>query len=185
MFGFFKKKPKRPEPDGPLAAFDAVLESVERQGHEVRKSAATLLAVLSQLKGDEQRYQAQLKALESRVAEAAEAGEAQVETVLRNDVLDVTTRLEATRKAMAAAEQDAALLRQAAEEQGRRLAELKVERVSAQARLSAGLVISEALQQQVEQIDRVLKLDRARDEIEKAHALADIYREEASQKKPR
>ena len=80
--------------------------------------------------------------------------------------------------------EDASLLTFAVQEHMSRLESLKEERLSAQARLSAGLVVSEALQSRVDEVERVLKLDRARDEIERAHALADIYREDVEKKKP-
>jgi phage shock protein A len=183
VFGLFKKKPQKAmASDGPLAAFDGVLESMERQGQELRKSAATLLTLRAQFTRDEQRYQLQLKALEGRLAEAIDLGDARAETVLRNDARATQLRLEETLKARARADEDASLLTGAVHEHMSRLEELKTERLSAQARLSAGLVVSESLKAQVEEVDRVLKLDRARDEIERAHALADVYREEAAKK---
>jgi hypothetical protein len=44
--------------------------------------------------------------------------------------------------------------------------------------LAVGGAISTALREQVERFDKLLAVDAARDEIERAHALADIYREE-------
>jgi hypothetical protein len=43
--------------------------------------------------------------------------------------------------------------------------------------------VSTALRQQVEQFDRVLALDAARDEVERARALADVYRDDADKKR--
>lgn len=185
MFGFFKKKAsKAAVSDDPLVAFDSVLESMERQGQELRKSAATLLTLKTQFARDEARYQQQLKDLEGRISEAADLGDAKAETVLRNDRVATQHRLEETLKARARADEDASLLTFAVQEHMSRLESLKEERLSAQARLSAGLVVSEALQSRVDEVERVLKLDRARDEIERAHALADIYREDVEKKKP-
>lgn len=186
MFGFFKKKEKGPaRPTDPLEAFDAVVESMERQGEELRRSAATLLALKAQFARDEAKYLAQQKQLDARVVEAASLGDAKAETVLRRDRLETQRRLDETLKARAQAVEDAELLSEAAREHASKLAELKDERQRAKARLSAGLVVSEALQAQVQEVDRVLKLDRARDEIERAHALADIYREDAAKKRQR
>ena len=103
--------------------------------------------------------------------------------MLRRDQLETTRRPDETLDARGPADEEAALLSDAARAHADRLAELKDERQRARARLSAGVVVSEALQAQVEEVDRVLKLDRARDEIERAHALADIYREDAAKKK--
>ena len=182
MFGFFKKKATKSVSDDPIAAFDAVLESMERQGQELRKSAATLLTLKTQFIRDEQRYQSVSKELEGRIAEAGELGDAKAETVLRHDLRATQLRLEETLKARARADEDASLLTFAVQEHMGRLEALKTEKRSAQARLSAGLVVSDSLKAQVEEVDRVLKLDKARDEIERAHALADVYREDHAKK---
>ena len=80
---------------------------------------------------------------------------------------------------VAQAETNAKILMEAAEDLSKQLAELQEERQSARARLSAGVMVSDALKAQVANFDRVMKLDRARDEVEKAHALAEVYREDA------
>jgi phage shock protein A len=182
-FGFFKKRQSAKGKPNPLESFDAVLTSMERQGQELRRSAATLLALKAQFARDEERYHKQLAELGRRIAEAGELGDARAETVLRNDRTAMQLRLDETLKARAQADEDAGLLTHAVTEHMKRLDELRAERQSAEARLSAGVVVSEALQQQVEEVDRVLKLDKARDEIERAQALADIYREDAAKKK--
>lgn len=183
MFGFFKKKQPPKAESHPLESFDAVLASMERQGQELRRSAATLLALKAQFARDEERYRKQLTELGQRIEETGTLGDAKAEAVLRKDRTAMQLRLDETLKAKAQADEDAALLTRAVTEHMSRLEALRAERQSAQARLSAGVVVSEALQQQVEEVDRVLKLDKARDEIERAQALADIYREEASKKK--
>jgi transposase-like protein len=101
------------------------------------------------------------------------------EKTLRRDLLEAKRLLERTNEAHAQAETDARLLMETAESLGRQLAELQEERQSARARLSAGLMVSDALKQQVAGFDRLMKLDAARDEVEKAHALAELYREDA------
>lgn len=181
MFGFLKRK-KKVVAEDPLSAFDAMVESMERQGAELRKSAATLLTLKARFARDEDRYRAQLPELSRRIDEAAELGDAKAEEVLRRDRLATEHRLEETLKARALAEEDARLLAEAARRHVERLEALKQERVSAQARLSAGLVVSDALKAQVAEVDRVLALDAARDEVERAHALADIYREDATKR---
>lgn len=181
-FSFFRKKAK-PKPADPLEAFDGVLASMERQGQELRKSAATLLALKAQFGRDEARYEGQLSELAGRLAEARELGDEKAEQVLERDRQATQRRLDETLKARTQADEDATLLTQAVTDHLQRLEELKAERQSAQARLSAGVVVSEALKQQVEEVDRVLKLDRARDEIERAQALADVYREDAAKKR--
>ncbi len=178
VFGFFKKKPavKKEETD-PLAVFDAVIASLERQGGEVRKSAATLLALRAELARDQDKYGKRIGDLEARLPRAE--GDVSAEKTLRRDLLEAKRLLERTNEAHAQAETDARLLMETAESLGRQLAELQEERQSARARLSAGLMVSDALKQQVAGFDRLMKLDAARDEVEKAHALAELYREDA------
>lgn len=177
MFGFLKKKPVTPKSTDPLAVFDAVIASLDRQGSEVRKSAATLLALRSELLRDEKKYELRVATTNERLAAAL--GEPKAEKTLRRDVVEAQQLVERTREAHAQAEANAKLLMEAAEDLSRQLAELQQERQSARARLSAGVMVSGALKTQVANFDRVMKLDRARDEVERAHALAELYREDA------
>jgi phage shock protein A len=176
VFGLFKKKPAA-KPSEPLAVFDQVNASLERQGAEVRKSAATLLALRAELNRDQEKYEQRLTSTKQRL-ERAEA-DPKAQKTLARDLAEAEQLLASTKEAHAQAETNAKLLMEAAEELSRQLAELKEERQSARARLSAGVMVSEALKTQVANFDRVLKLDQARDEVEKAHALAELYREDA------
>ncbi len=178
MFGFFRKKTTAPLAD-PLAAYDGVIDSLERQAAHVRKSAATLLALRGELTRDRDRYAKRLVDLEARVAEAGEKGEAKAERVLRRDFEEAKTLQAQTQAALDGAKADAELLMTAAEDLAAKVSALKTERLSAKARFAAGATVSETMRAQVEEFDRVVKLDAARDEVEKAHALADLYRDEA------
>ena len=177
MFGFLKKKTTAPKATDPLAVFDAVIASLERQGAEVRKSAATLLALRAELARDEGKYESRIAATQQKLERAL--GEPKIEKTLRRDLLEAKQLLERTQEAHAQAEANARLLMEAAEDLSKQLAELAEERQSARARLSAGVMVSDALKAQVANFDRVMKLDQARDEVEKAHALAELYREDA------
>lgn len=177
VFGFFRKKSAAPKATDPLAVFDAVITSLERQGAEVRKSAATLLALRAELARDEGRYEKRATTTQDKLDRAL--GEPKIEQTLRRDLREAQQLLERTREALAQAETNAKLLMEAAEDLARQRAELQEERQSARARLSAGVMVSDALKTQVANFDRVMKLDRARDEVEKAHALAELYREDA------
>lgn len=178
MFGFLKKKPA-PKPVDAMAQFDQVIESLERQSAEVRKSAATLLALRAELARDEERYGQRLSAIEAKLPRAE--GDVKAETTLRRDQRDAQQLLEHTREAWSQADADSRLLLQAADELSRQLQELKQERQSARTRLDAGRLVSETLRSRVVQFERLMKLDAARDEVEKAHALAELYREDEAQ----
>ncbi|MFZ5469219.1 MAG: PspA/IM30 family protein [Myxococcota bacterium] len=181
VFGFLKRKKPRPPVD-PIAAFDGLIEDLERQAAEVRKSAATLLALRGELSRDRERYQHKREDLGGRIERAAHRGDGRAERVLRRDLRETEGALASVEQALATADEDARLLLDAASELATRVLELRTERMSARARLSVGLAVSRALQEKRDQIDKVLAVDAARDEIERAKALADIYREEAKRK---
>jgi phage shock protein A len=183
VFGFLKRKKKPPERTDPLAVYDGFIESLERQGAEVRKSAATLLALRGDLGRDVQKYLARATDLTARIALAEEKGDSRATKTLRRDLEEAENLREQSEKALIDANDDAQLLLEAAGDTARRVAELKSERQSARARLATGQVVSTALRQQVEQFDRVLALDAARDEVERARALADVYRDDADKKR--
>ena len=82
VFGWFSRKKRSGEaPKDPIAAFDSVIQSLERQGAEVRKSAATLLALRAELGRDEKRYGARDDELATRIATASHEGDPHVERV--------------------------------------------------------------------------------------------------------
>lgn len=175
-----KKSEKKPEkkPVDPLAAFDQLIEDLERQGAEIRKSAATLLALKGDLARSEERYARRLEDFAKRRAQAEAQGDSKIAATLDRDRVQTESLLSTTRESLNRAEQDAKLLLEAAADLGNRVAELRTERESASARLAVGGLVSGALREQVERFEKVLAVDAARDEIERAHALADIYREE-------
>ncbi|MCY1044735.1 hypothetical protein OV208_25700 [Corallococcus sp. bb12-1] len=178
MFGFLKRKKTPPAAVDPLATFDRLIEDLERQAAEVRKSAATLLALKGELARGVTRYTARLGDISGRRQTAQERGDPKGVGVLERDRVQTERLLESTRESLRRAERDSELLLSAAGELGERVADLRIERESASARMAVGSVITDTLREQVERFDRVLALEAARDEVEKAHALADIYREE-------
>ena len=178
LFGLFRKKDKKQKPADPLAAFDQLIEDLERQGAEIRKSAATLLALKGDLSRSEARYVKRLEDLSKRHALAEGQGDSRIAATLERDRSQTEALLSTTRESLHRAEQDAKLLLEAAADLGDRVAELRTERESASARLAVGGLVSTALREQVERFEKVLAVDAARDEIERAHALAEIYREE-------
>jgi phage shock protein A len=178
LFDWWRRKQKPAKPSDPLAAFDQLIEDLERQGAEIRKSAATLLALRGDVSRSEERYLKRLEELSHRASVARAREDAKVLAVLERDRSQAESLLRSTREALARADADARLLLEAAAELGERVAELRVERESASARLAVGGLVSQALRERVERFEKVLAVDAARDEIERAHALADIYREE-------
>ncbi|MBK7860190.1 MAG: hypothetical protein IPJ65_16560 [Archangiaceae bacterium] len=182
MFGFLFKKKRDDGPKDPLKAYDGMIESLDRQAAQVRRSAATLLALKGELSRDRERYANRCIEIETRITTAAAKGDARAEKALRRDLDEARDLCGQSEKALQSANDDAQVLLASAEDLARRGRELKSERLSAHARLKSGQVVSQALKQQAEEFDRVMAIDAARDEIERARALADVYREEAEKK---
>ena len=182
VFGFGKKKQKKAAPVDPIAAYDGLIEDLDRQAAAVRRSAATLLSLRGELGRDVERYERKVADIAARIAEARRRVDSRAEAILARDLKDASQMVDAGRQALASADDDARLLLDAASNLGNRTATLRAERSSARARLSVGLAVTGALKERSEKIDKVLALDAARDEVERAHALAEIYREEAKDK---
>ncbi|MHB8879155.1 MAG: PspA/IM30 family protein [Myxococcaceae bacterium] len=180
VFGFFKRKKKQP-PKGaadPIAAYDGLIEDLERQAAAIRRSAATLLSLRGELTRDVERCTRKVADVEGRIEKATQGHDHRAEGVLQRDLAEAGELLDTSQKALAAAEADSTLLLEAAQDLQARTRELRAERAGARARLSVGLAVSGALRERAEKIEKVLALDAARDEVERAHALAEIYREE-------
>jgi phage shock protein A len=178
FFGFWRKKKEQKKPVDPLAAFDQLIEDLERQAAEVRKSAATLLALKGELTRSVERYTRRLPELDERYKVAESRADLKAMQVLHKDKEQTEALLQSTREALERAEKDSRLLLEAAHEVGARVTELRTERQSASARFVAGSLVSGAMREQVQRVEKALALDAARDEIERAHQLAEIYREE-------
>lgn len=178
VWGFFKKKapPSPKAPSDPLEAFDTLIASMEKQGAEVRRSAATLLALRQSITHDQEKVDKRISTIEEKLSRAGDVASAR--TVLERDLHEAQRLREKTLESFVEADRDAKLLLETAEQLGRDLSELKEERQSAKARLSAGLMVTEALRTRAASFDKLMKLDAARDEVERAHALAELYRDE-------
>ncbi len=178
VFGFFRKRRPAEAPRDPLATYDALIEELKRQAAQVRKSAATLVALRADLERDLERYKAQAEALKRRRDEALRTNDAAAAATIERDLKELRDRVVASEQAWQSANEDGALLGAAAEALNQQLRALQVERGSARSRLEASRATTEALRAQAERVGRLLQLDAARDEVERAHALAEIYRED-------
>jgi phage shock protein A len=171
-----KVKSKTVESD-PLKVFDEVIASLEKQAAEARKSAATLLALRGELKRDVEKFEKRKVESAKRLKLATEKSDPKAMAVLESDVQVAARNFKKTEDALVLATQDSERLLNAAKEIGSQLAELQEERQSAKARMKVGLEVSATLKQQADDFERLMKLDKARDEVERAHALAELYRE--------
>lgn len=180
MFGFFRRK-SPPKPPDPLAAYDGALEDLAREGAAVRRSAATLLALRAELQRAIEKLTAQRGELQRRVEQAKAKEDLLALRTLSRDLEQLAPRLAANQASLVKAEADVATLTETAEEVQRRQSELLAERESAHAQLALGQAIQTAFTAPARTV-RALALEAARDEVERAHALAEIYREERLEK---
>jgi phage shock protein A len=173
----FWKRKKSPPAD-PLQVFDEAVDAFHARGVEVRKAAATLLALRADLSRQLERLNSQLGGLQERRQRAQAAADAPALQALEQDQSHTRRLIDAAQEGLARAEVDGNLLTQAARELRQQEEQLRAERTAAEARLRAG----NARVQVGELIAPLawtyaVKLEAARDELEKAHALAEIYRE--------
>ncbi len=138
FFGLFRRKAKaKAPPKDPIAAFDALLEQLDRQGSEVRKSAAALLTSRGELQRSQERYARQREEIGQRIQTAASRGDGGAEKVLRKDLEQVEVRARQTDEALARVAGDAELVLELARSLNEQSASLREERNSARARLDA------------------------------------------------
>ncbi|HVE86994.1 MAG TPA: hypothetical protein VND93_29260 [Myxococcales bacterium] len=180
LFGLFKRRRRRPAaPEDPIAAFDALLDQLDRQGAEVRRSAAALLASRGELQRHQAKSERQRQEINERIQTAAGRGDARAEQVLRRD-LDLMERgARATEASLVKVEADAQVLLELARDLQEQTDTLREERNSARVRRDAEQLVTGAIQERSARIQQALAVDAARDELERAHALAEIVREDA------
>src|SRR4051812_8964605 len=99
LFDFFKRKVPA-APADPLKAYDGMIESIERQAAQVRRSAATLLALKGELTRDHERYGRRMQEADGRVNEAGQRGDARAERALKRDYDEAKELFEQTQKAL-------------------------------------------------------------------------------------
>jgi phage shock protein A len=178
VFGFFKRKQRQPAVADPLAEYDGQVEALERDAAELRRAAATLLAHTSTLERDCTRQESERGELSARLDEATRAGDARAVKLLSADVNRVDEALRQSREALAQAEVEAQLLVDTARDMSAEVTRLRAERGAAKARLAAGRAAGQAFRTESARAQRTVALERARDEVERAHALAELWREE-------
>jgi phage shock protein A len=177
LFDWWRKRRARTAPD-PLGTYDRVLGELEQEGARVRRAAAALLALQRELRRSAERAAAHARELEARLDAAQRRGEEATAEVLRTDGVRSEEEGRAARAALARVDADAQVLVAAARSLEERVGVLRREREEAALRLRAGVLVQEALRLQGERFAHRVALEAARDEVERAHALAELYREE-------
>ena len=180
FFGLFKRKARAPV--DPLVLFDGAIEAAELDAGELRKSAATLLALKGTLERDAARFAEERRGLLGRLDEAVRSADAKAARLLEADARQAEAGQRAAEEALARVAADAELLVEGARETAARVEGLKAERAAAAARLLAGKAAGTAMQAEGARLSGELRLSQARDEVERARALAEIWREDRKQR---
>ena len=177
LLDWWRRRRARAAPD-PLTAYDQVLGALEQEGARVRRGAAALLALQGELRRSAERAAAQARELEARADDAQRRGDERAAAVLRADRTRSQEEGRAAQAGLARVEADAEVLVAVARSVDERAGALRREREEAALRLRAGALVQDALQLQGERFEHRVALEAARDEVERAHALAELYREE-------
>jgi len=176
-FRWFRRRPP-PAPD-PIAAYDDLVSDLSSEAAELRRAAATLLTVRSRLGRELSRMEELGRTLRDRADRARATGDGRTAEVLDTDARREDGRASALREELSRTETDVAQLEEAARRVGHQIHRLRSERELAAARLTAGTALaSEAQRSRADRIRRLVAVDAARDEVERAHALAEVWRED-------
>jgi phage shock protein A len=195
-FRWFRRR-EPPAPD-PIAAYDDLVSDLESEAAELRRAAATLLTARARLGRELEQAQKAAQQLRTRAAQAAVAGgsrssrprpanEVRVEPradaaaaeVLRRDAERLDRQAEGLREALAQTDVDVDQLKEAAVRVTSQVEQLRNERELARARFTAGTALAaEAMRSRADRVRRLVAVDAARDEVERAHALAEVWRDE-------
>ena len=176
-FGWFRRRPA-PAPD-PIAAYDDLVSDLAGEAAELRRAAATLLTVRSRLGRELPGMEQVARTLRDRADRARGGGDLRTAEVLEGDSHREDRRAEGLREELARTETDVAQLEEAARRVAEQVDRLRSERDLAAARLTAGTALAaEAQRSRADRIRRLVAVDAARDEIERAHALAEVWRED-------
>ena len=173
-------RPKRARvPEDPMLAFDRRIDALTARAGALRRSAATLLTVRRELDRKLEGLGRHAQAAQDSEAQAREGGDADTAAVLHADQQRFAGEQAHVREQREKVVVDAAALTDAVQGIEKELETLRRERDSARVQLAARDMLASTRPALEERIDELLHLDAARDEIERAHALAEIYQEDA------
>ncbi|HLT31403.1 MAG TPA: hypothetical protein VK013_15300 [Myxococcaceae bacterium] len=168
---------RRAPSEDPLQTYDRLINELERQGTTFRQGAATLLSLRTELREALDTARAQSADVEGRLGLARGRPDARaVAGALEGDLRDLKHRVAELDQQLARADADAALLLEGARAIQEDLKRLQAERDHARHTLTVDHTVSTTLRARVERLEASPMLEAARDEVTRAHALAEIYR---------
>jgi len=180
--GLFKRKPKVVR-DQRLRAFDTRIAELAGRGAELRRSAATLLATRGELERSQDAAQARAKQCRTKAASAKKSGENSAHTVLLADAEAADAEARGFAEQILRLDEDARAIGDTTRKIEAEVASLRQELSGAEARLTAAAAVTSASKAMAEKADQLRSLDEARDGVEHAKALADVYREDLDRKR--
>ena len=176
-FRWFRRRPS-PAPD-PIAAYDDLVSDLSGEAAELRRAAATLLTVRSRLGRELSGMEQVAHTLRDRADRARPAGGGRIAEGRDADYQRKDGRARGLREGLSRTETDVAQLEEAARRVAQQVDRLRSERDLAAARLTAGTALAaEAQRSRADRVRRLVAVDAARDEVERAHALAAVWRED-------
>ena len=175
---WFRRRKATPARD-PIEAFDSRIDALAARGAALRTSAAALMASRRTLERKIAQGEVADGDREARTEQAL-ASDPEALAVLQADRAAAVKLKEQWEEEMRRATSEAEAVAEAVRAIETELAKLRLERDAARVRLDASSAVTESAAAFVDPLDQLLDLDAARDEIERARALADIYREEAA-----
>ena len=178
-FRWFRRRTVAAPPPDPLAAYDDLVSDLATEAAELRRAAATLLTARARLSREVEGMSRVGRTLRDRADRARAAGDSRAAEVLAADALREDRRESGLREELVRTESDIEQLEAAARGVAGQVDQLRSERDLAAARLTAGTALAaEALRSRADRVRRLVAVDAARDEIERAHALAEVWRED-------
>lgn len=178
---FFRGR-RRVEPDDPLAAFDRRIDALAARAAELRRSAATLLSTKGEMTRAQSAARRRAAQVAARAGAAGRAGDDRSAVVLEGDARAAEAEAAGFDRELARVDDDARALAEGTRRIEEELSTLRQERAGAEARLVASTALSGAGRAMAERGHELTALDAARDEVEKAKALAEVYREDLARK---
>ena len=180
-FRWFRRRRPPPPPD-PIAAYDDLVSDLDAEAAELRRAAATLLTVRARLERQQSQGETTARALRDRADQARGRGDAHALEVLTADVQRLRRQGDGLAESLARTEADVAALKEAAGRVAEQVERLRAERDLAAARFTASSTLAaEAQRSRADRVRRLVAVDAARDEVERAHALAEVWREDGEE----
>ena len=180
-FRWFRRRRPPPPPD-PIAAYDDLVSDLDAEAAELRRAAATLLTVRARLVRQQSQGETTARALRDRADQARGRGDAHALEVLTADVQRLRRQGDGLAESLARTEADVAALKEAAGRVAEQVERLRAERDLAAARFTASSTLAaEAQRSRADRVRRLVAVDAARDEVERAHALAEVWREDGEE----